>query len=153
MDRIAGRMMAAIPGLSDMLPQKYDTLGRPLVQGEKLGPEMFSRFKISEDEKDPAIIALRELSDRTKETVLTSPDKNITIAPDQKRKLTDKEFWEYQRVSGDYILKTLQADLEWTNWPDDLQIKYINKVKKDMRAYAREELFLTPPDIEEEEPE
>ena len=84
------------------------------------------------------------LENRSTKPVLTAPPKTVTIDKEKVR-LNADQYQEYQRISGEFILQTMQEVMqtpEWAEYTDAEKIKTIKKVTKDMRAYAREDLGL-----------
>ena len=141
-DRVTGTLVAAIPGLSNTLPQRFDVLGRPVANEGALGPDAVSPlFQRNIDPEGEAIIAeARRLG--------------ITIGAPQRRagdrRLTAAEFQDYQRVSGQFIREDItaaMADPVWDQLNDEERRTEIDIIKREARRNARGELFSAPPPL------
>lgn len=120
---------------SEDLPQAVDALGNPITRDEVVGPDFLSRIGRSPTTSDPVVLELARLNQ------LPSPiDKGDLRRVDATR----QQVLDYQRLSGNYIydyLSELVTTPEWSDMSDEEQARKINKVERDMRAYAREDLF------------
>lgn len=159
-DRISGRIVAGVKGtaveqtLKDMgvntdLPQKYDPLGRPKVRGETYGPDMLTRIRTRDEETDPVVLELSRLGKAMKGPLVTYPGKVVG-----KRTLTEEEYAEYTRLSGEYIREKVREVMETSRWQNASDIerrKMVVKIKTKQRKNAKEDLGLNKTQSTEEE--
>ena len=150
-DRIAGRIMSAVPGLSDQLPQRYDVYGRAQTRNIA-GPDLLSRTQTRMKEDDPVILELGRLAETTDKVLVGPPSKsNIKVNGVEKR-LNAEEFQNYQHLSGYWIVESLRQEIatpEWEAMSDAEKIDEINDIKKTMREYARQTLFNPDGEVDE----
>lgn len=155
-DRIYGRIVSGIPGMSQQLPQKYDTAGQPMTR-EFGGPDMLSRSLTMEPTDDPAIQEMGRLEDLTKKVVVGAPTKHGIKVDGVQRTLTAEEYQEYQYLSGYWITEVLRQEMatpEYQAMTDEEKIDMLtsrNGIVASMRKAARDYLF--DPEDEEEETE
>jgi len=120
---------------SEDLPQQVNALGSPLNKDEVIGPDGLSRVTASPTISDPVVVELARLGQ------LPSPvDKGDLRRIDASR----EQVLAYQELSGQYIyehLSELVVTQEWASLPAEERVRRIEKVERDMRAYAREDLF------------
>lgn len=143
-DRVSGRIAAGWN--PESLPEKYDTLGRPIPKGPYLGPDIASRVQIRPDETDPAVIELDRLGAVPRGVQKDDASKNLG------RNMDAAELESYQYLSGQYILESVReamATPEWEAMTDKERTDEVADIAKDMRKLARDELF--PPEEEETE--
>lgn len=141
-DRVTGTLTAAIPGLSNSLPQRFDVLGRPVANEGALGPDAISPlFQRNVDAESDAIITeARRLG-----TTIGAPQRRVGD-----RRLTAAEFQDYQRVSGQFIREDITAamtDPVWGQLNDAERRQEIDIIKRDARRDAREQLFPESPSL------
>lgn len=145
-DRIVGRVMNGIPGLSDNLPQKHDTLGRPIEKPEALGPDIISPITKSDKDNDPVAQEIARLGIDNKAILVGPPGKTVKVGGFQ-RNLNAEEFEAYQELSGRYFregMKIVMEDIEYNMSTDDEQVTIVKKLLKQSRKVAREDLFSQP---------
>lgn len=111
-------------------PEGYDVYGRPYAQ---------------ERVDDPTVTELKRLQEQVGEetTVLSPPGRSLVI-DDERRKLTDEEYNEYQRLSGEYTMSDLREEMatdEWATLSVEEKLELISEIAKDARADARADLF------------
>lgn len=159
-DQIAGRISSGVKGtaveqtIKDMglntnLPQKYDPLGRPKVRGETYGPDMLTRIRTKDEETDPVVLELSRLGKAMKGPLVTYPGKVVG-----KRTLTEEEYAEYTRLSGEYIREKVREVMEtnrWKNASDIERRKMVIKIKTKQRKNAKEDLGLDKQQSTDEE--
>ena len=148
-DRIIGRIMSAVPGLSEQLPQRFDVYGRPRSR-DKAGPDMASRVSTRMEEDDPVIQELADLAEKTDKVLVGAPGKSGIKVNGVKRRLTAEEYQQYQWLSGYWIVESIRQEMQYPEWyemTDDEKIEIIKDIVSDMRANARDYLF--DPDDEE----
>jgi hypothetical protein len=150
-DRVTGRVLGGYD--DDSLPQRHDVYGRPVFRGAPLGWNMASRMYTKPVETDPTIIEIQRLEDGQAGVLLGPPGKSITI-DGVKTRLNDEEFYEYQRLSGEWVVNIIRNEMEngeWADMSDEERKDFIKSTKTRQRKYAREELFSEQPDPDEEE--
>lgn len=137
LDSPASRVLSRIPGLSDNLPAKTDVFGKPVTAEGGAGPDILSPLWISTERNDPVARELLRL--------------RVTMEPPAKRvrgvKLTDAEFRAYSQLSGRYTYEDTEAVInhpDWEELSEEDQKDWIEKVKRDAREAARDELQLGP---------
>ena len=141
-DRVSGRVMTAIPGQSQNLPQRYDVFGRARERQGNVGG-MATRMKTQTEETDPTILEVQRLSGRTG-PVLVGPPGNSVKVDGVKRRLNAEEFQSYQKKSGTYILGALKdrmAEKDWVRLSDNGKKAEIKTIVNDAREAARAKLF------------
>lgn len=135
--RIEGRVSAAIPGMREDLPLKYDVYGRPV-------PIHVGPYRMKEPDTDPVILEISRLTKVNGKSALIDPV-NKNNLPEEYKDVADSEMLsEFQRLSGEYILESLREIMDTESWKDSSdedKIKTVRKVKKDQRKNAREDLF------------
>lgn len=142
-DRVTGRVAAGWPGASEQLPQRHDAYGRPMEQKERLGPDMFTRAKVTPEETDPTVLEIDRIGG------LARVDKGDI----KEFKADAEQVQAYQKLSGEYIAETVRQMMESGEWgalTDEEKKKELKSIIKDMREIARETLF---PDYYGEEAE
>lgn len=133
MSGVAGRAMAGVPGVSETLPVKHDVYGREITNARQ------DKYV----EKDPAILELARLSKLLPDKALISEVKRSDLDK-MPKPILSKDLQAYQQKSGEYIVETvrnLQDGGGWDKLSDAEKLKLVIKIKKDMRANAREALF------------
>lgn len=148
-DRIMGRVIASVPGLSTTLPAKIDTLGRPLEQGKTLSA-MSNYQRI---DKDPTVRELARLEKSTDQIVVGVP-KDTFQRDGVSIEMTPDQFEIYQRQSGELFLKAMKKITvlpKWRKASDATKIEAVKEVLEMARTDTKEQLFPSPSEGDEEE--
>lgn len=115
----------------DQIPAKYDPLGRDpesVKDGDPVSTELDRLSKLNEDERP--VIGWVTKSNLPKGPVRDAAD--------------PKDIEALQKLSGDYIyadLKQEMASPEWDKLTDEEKVELVNKIERDQRKNAREDLF------------
>lgn len=115
----------------DVVPDTYDYLGRN-VNDEVVDPEIDAELK-----------RLSATTDSGADIISPVTKANLPKGP-VKDKGDPKDIETLQRVSGDYIredLKQTMATPEWKLMTDEEKVELVNKIERDQRKNAREDLF------------
>jgi hypothetical protein len=148
-DRITGRIKSALPGLSEELPQRYNVYGQA-QERRVAGPDLASRTNVKEEQSDPAINELIDLSLTTDKVLVGTPGKNVKV-DGVERRLTAEEFQRYQHLSGYWIVEMVREEMKTPDWQtgdDDYKRSAVKEIVTESRAAARQYLF--NPDGDEE---
>ena len=139
-DRVKGRVMSGIPGMSDDLPMKYDALGDPKMQGRSLsGADNTQTIKT-----DPIAKEISRLDRGTSKPVLRSAPSSFKHEGETVR-LNAEAKQEWQRVQGYYIrtyMKEEMSDPSWKTLSDAEKRAIIDEVGKD--AYNDTKDYMLP---------
>jgi hypothetical protein len=134
-DSSASKIMSRVPGLSDNLPAQRDMWGQ-LIQSEGgAGPDAFSPLWNRTPKNDPV----------TEEMVRLGSTFGVIQRRLDGVKLSDREHQAYRERAGRYTyedLKAAIADPAWQGMDDDERRDWVDAIKRDARAAAREELGL-----------
>lgn len=147
-DKVKGRVMNSIPGLSDNLPQKYDVYGDEKEKGRTLlGLDNYQKR-----DQDPVGKELGRLERTTDKVVVSRAPSRIQFeGEDIKLDAEDKQEW--QRVQGYYLrefMKEEMADPSWKTLSDEEKIIIVKDARKD--AYDETKAYMLPLlGLEEEE--
>jgi hypothetical protein len=139
-DKALGSIQARVPGLSDNLPAKRDVFGAEVRNEGGIGPDIASPIWTKDAKNDPIIAELMQMSAK-----VGRPSRRVAG-----RKLTPREYEQYQAVSGQYIredLTSLMSDADWRGMDPEQRIKAVDKIRRDAREAAREELALDAPPL------
>lgn len=135
LDSPASRIMSRVPGLSDNLPAKVDVWGNDITGEGGAGPDILSPLWVSNERNDPVTAEMLRLNARFGRMEKTVD--GVRLSPEQ--------YNQYQRVAGQYIYADLadaMADPQWEEMDDEERLKWVDAIKSDARAAAREELSL-----------
>ena len=139
-DRVEGRLMSAIPGLSEKLPIKYDVYGDEQPQGKTL----FGMNNSKTIKTDGVSTELQRLEGTTKEAVVTGAPSSFEHEGET-YKLPSDAKQEWQRVQG-YYLKTYVAqemkEPDYKTLSDAEKIERIKQARKD--AYEDAKAYMLP---------
>ncbi len=148
--RVRDRWKSSIPGLSDDLPQKVDAYGRPIEREGAVGPDILSPLKVATEDQDAIVKEVTRLSGTSKSAVINPPRKEVTV-DGEKRRLNSKEYQQYRQVSGEYFMegmKELMVSDEYQLMSDDEKKAVIKKQLTAARKQARDDLFVSNPDLD-----
>lgn len=138
-DRVKGRVMAGVPGLSQKLPVKYDVYGQEMEQGKNLsGVDNYQNIKT-----EPAVVELQRLERTQKEALVTAAPNHFKV-DGKDIKLTGKDYAEYQRVSGWYFLEGMKKVVEadgWKSADDQTKKLAVKELLKEARVAAKDYLY------------
>lgn len=132
------RIQSRIPGLSDNLPARRDVLGREVVSGGGLGPDLVSPIWTNEARNDPMLAEMRRL------------DVNIG-RPSRRAAGGQYNSFDYDRLqesAGRYTaddLRAVMATPRWQAMDDDGRRREVRRVIDRSRRDARRDLY-TPID-------
>lgn len=144
-DRVAGRVMSGIPGLSDNLPQKIDVYGDPMVQGKSLsGTANYQPIK-----QDAASKALGEVERSTDEVVVKGAPSSFEVEG-SRIKLTGREKQEWNKVQGSYMKQAMDEILPnpaWKKLTDAQRQEAVKEIRKEAYEAAKES-FLSTLDVD-----
>lgn len=115
----------------DVVPDTYDYLGRN-VNDEVVDPEIDTELK-----------RLSATTDSGADIISPVTKANLPKGP-VRDKGDPKDIETLQRVSGDYIRKDLKQTMatpEWKLMTDEEKVELVNKIERDQRKNAREDLF------------
>ena len=151
-ERVVGRVASAVPGASEMLPQKYNVYGKPVMREGVYGPAFLSNVKVSDLDTDPAVQEMDRLMAANDYKSGVSPVDSSLQVPDYagggpNRKLTAAEVQEYQRVAGTYITDYVRQQIntpEWKRMSDDERRDDLTDTVEKAKKQARDELFWNP---------
>lgn len=139
-DRVSGRLMDAIPGLSDNLPVKYDLYGDEMQRGRS-NSGLNNKQDIKTDEVS---VELQKLERTTDSPVVVGAPASFQFEGEQV-KLTAEGKQEWQRVQG-YYLKTAMKQIipseEWKQASAEAKIAIVKDVRKD--AYSATKQYMLP---------
>lgn len=128
-DKVKGRVMNSIPGLSDNLPQKYDVYGDEKEKGRTLlGLDNYQ--KRDQDEVGKELGRLERTTDKV--VVSRAPSKITVDGEDYKLSAEAKQEW--QRIQGSYLrdfMKEEMADPAWKTYSDEEKIEIVKEARKD----------------------
>lgn len=135
LDSTVSRIMSRIPGLSDNLPARRDVWGRPITGEGGAGPDILSPLWVSTDEHDPVTKEVLRLGETIGE--LPKKLKGVDLTPEQ--------YAAYAERAGRYTHEDFAkaiADPDWKQMDSASQRKWLEKIKRQARKAAREELQL-----------
>lgn len=150
-DKVKGRLMSAIPGLSDNLPVKYDVYGDPMEQGRSWSAiDNYQKIK-----QDKVSQELQRLERTTDEAVVVGAPSSFQYEG-EKIKLTADGKQEWQRVQGHYIKLGMSQAIgtdEWKQAADADKIAIVKEVRKEAYDLTKEYMLpllgITPEEEEE----
>lgn len=159
-------MQSAIPGLNTQLPTQYSVYGDPIPTGQNIAgvhtviPGLEGNNVKSTT--DPTEIELNRLARLTKAAVITPVQRSFHVSEDNMDaytqsgrrdlkidengnvKLNSRQFQEYQRMAGRYIVEDVKQEMnspEWQTLSDKEKIERVRSIQTDQKANAREALF------------
>lgn len=157
-DRVAGRIMSGIPGLSDNLPARRDVYGDVVPQGRTT----FGMNNYTEIKDDLVSTELTKLEKSTDKTVVVGAPSSFQMesAPDVttrygtakegKVKLSAEGKQEWQRALGEFLREDMMewvTSEDWVQMSNEEKIEVVKEVRKaanaDAKAYMLELLELT----------
>ena len=130
--------MSRIPGLSRSLPAARDVWGREVVGEGEVGPDFLSPLWVSTDRKDPVTQEVLRLG-----ATIGEPSRTVGGV-----RSTPEQHNAYQALAGRYThddIAAAMADPAWRETHDEERVRWIDEIKRDARAAAREELGLGVP--------
>jgi hypothetical protein len=138
-DRVKGRVMSALPGLSESLPQKVDIFGRPISRETDPVTAVLGIGRTVRTETDPTVLEVRRLAKGQPKAII----KEVPVRVGDRR-LTAEERTAFQAVGGRYFYEDLKEAMQDPVWPtmtDDQRREEIRLILQDAYKDAREELF------------
>jgi hypothetical protein len=144
LERSLNQVKSSIPGLSQTLPARTDTLGRPVIKEKGL-------TETSTPDRDPVTNEIERLGKNGAAVVKAAGKSWTGYTTDEdgddipkKVPFTSNQYREYVQKSGDYIRKdfaSVMADPEYQNMSEYKKLKTLREVIKDQRANARDEIL------------
>lgn len=137
---ILDAVRSRIPGEREKLFIRRDVFGEPIKREGALGPDLFSPIYQSAAKNDPAIAELLRLN-------LTPGRVSRKI---RGAELTDAEFDDLSRLSGQAMKRGLDALValpKWRELPEAAQVEAINTVMRQSRDLARTTVMAKYPDL------
>jgi hypothetical protein len=109
------------------------------------GYDVYGRSYAEERVDDVVVTELKQLQAEVGEetTVLNPPGRSLVIG-DERRKLTDEEYNEYQRLSGEYVMSDIKEEMdagEWASLSAEEKLELVRELVREARADARADLF------------
>lgn len=138
LDSIASRIVSRIPYASRSLPAKPGLWGEELRGEGGAGPDFLSPLWVSSNKNDPVAREMLRIG---------ATFSNVSRSVGGVRNSLEQQN-EYQRLAGRYTYEDLAVVVgtpEWEGLTDDERLKWVNEIKGDARAAARDELGLGIP--------
>lgn len=138
---ISDRFKQSIPGASTTLPERKDSYGQTLKNSGVA--ELLDLFNSSKEKDVSAAEFVDQLRNTTslKDHVPSKVEKKITINGEQ-RKLTAKEYSEYQNFVGNESKRFIEsAKTSLSGLSDEEKVKKIDSTLKDINEAAKIKLF------------
>ena len=144
---IVDKFKSSIPGLSNSLPQRYDSYGQPIHNDGVL--EMVDLFNSSKQKQIDEVDYVQMLRDATgaKEHIPSKADRSIQING-ATMKLTSQQQSDYQKYIGEkskQVIGALAKDDNFISLSPDEKVKKIDNALKDINSAAKIELFGNQP--------
>lgn len=137
-DSSVSRVISRIPGASDSLPAKRDVWGREITSEGGAGPDVLSPLWVSREKNDPVNKEMLRLGARFGD--LDKVVGGVRSTPEQHN--------AYQEMAGRYTYEAIAEAMvnpEWENLSDAERLDWVDEIKRDARAAARDELGLGIP--------
>jgi hypothetical protein len=139
-DRVKGRVISGIPGLSESLPDRVDFLGDKIPQGRTfLGINNRTEIK-----KDDVSQELRKIEREIPEPLLSGAPSSFRMEG-HKITLTADQQQKWNTIQGQYIRQVMAEVIQNPNWKTadtSLKVKAIKELKKE--AYEATKLQILP---------
>lgn len=140
---LGDKFKKAIPGLSQTLPERRTTYG-DVMKNKGVG-NLLDLFNSTPERDIPEAKYIDTLRGITgaKDHVPSKADRSVQINGEMK-KLTTKEFSEYQKYIGEKsksFIGDAMSNKDFTSLPAQEQVDKIDKALKDINAAAKYELF------------
>jgi hypothetical protein len=122
------------------LPQKYDSLGNPVLRNEG-GAVDRAIGQVKPEASDPAVKELSRLS--LKDRALITPAPKTIDRDGYKVKLDSEEYEKYQFMSGQNFMNNLRLRMkspDWSKLSDSDKRTEVRSMMKDARSDARDSL-------------
>jgi hypothetical protein len=139
-DRIAGRVMSGIPGLSDNLPVKYDVYGDEQPTGRSIsGMDNYRDIKT-----DPFSTEMQSLEKSTDKAVILGAPSSFEYEGETVKLPADAKQ-EWQRVQGYYLKYMVGEEMktpEYKAMSVPERVERIKEIRKD--AYDETKAYMLP---------
>jgi len=148
---IENTFKSKIPGLRETLPDRMTPFGEPVQNGGTMagqttilpqGNRLTGGAFIKEN-TDPVVKEVSRLDDMYEESLVTPVQRTVKIGG-EKKKLTNEEFSEYQRMAGIEITETIRDMMdteEWQSMDDESRAAWIKKSQSDAKKRVKEHLY------------
>jgi len=150
---IENTFKSKIPGLRETLPDRMTPFGEPVQNGGTMagqttilpqGNRITGGAYIKEN-TDPVVKEVARLDDLYEKALVTPVERSIKVeGEDKKRRLTNEEFSEYQRMAGIEITETIRDMMdteEWQSMDDESRAAWIKKSQSDAKKRVKEHLY------------
>lgn len=156
--RASNKMVARIPGISKLLPERYDVTGQPIQKYQTEGVQRaFDTFVnpvfINKEIDDATLKELTRIYEQTgdKAQLLPIADRNVKFTningEKVNKKLSGEELSQYQQQLGTVNKRVLDGFIQsdFYNLLDDEQrVNEITKIERQVKQKVDEELFDKP---------
>lgn len=148
---VVNSMKQNVPGLRETLPERMDPFGEPFQSGASMFGEhtwlpqggRITAGNHVDETRDPAKQEIGRLTQLYKENIITPVQRTISI-DGEKKKLTNEQLSEYQRMAGREIIESLRDQIntpEWHQMSDDDKAQWIMEMQRDKKAAVRDYLY------------
>ncbi len=142
-DRVANRIKAGIPGLSQTLPERHDVYGDPIEKKVAGGPlKILNPVSYSDVKSDPQEQELSRLSNDPSKPLVPPVQTSFRVpGTGQNLKLSGEDYQKYQEIVGQYVkmnLSDAMSSPEWKDVPDDNKRAIVKNMLKEGRKTARD---------------
>lgn len=145
---IINNMKSAVPGLSKTLPLRYSVYGDPMETGASVTGVHTAIPGLSgngrDETTDPTKIELERLSKLMGDKALVTPVLRSVVVNGEQRKLTTKEFENYQHIAGINIVAQVRqamSDPSWQQMSDNDKAYAVKDIQTNVKKDVRESLY------------
>lgn len=151
-DRVYGRIVSGIPGLSENLPDRVDALGDTMPQGRTT----FGIGNYTEIKQDPVSQEIRKLDRETKDPILSNAPSSFQLEGYTVR-LTAEQQQVWNTASGQFIKEFMSlavANPTWKTLDTATKVQFMQELKQEAYDAGKvEALKLIDPNVQIEEDE
>lgn len=145
---VANTLQAAIPGMTNNVPIRYNVYGQPAKTGTSVtGIHTWVSNGNGQDETtDPTEKELQRLGGLTKAAIVTPTQRSIKVEG-VNLKLTAAQAEEYQKFAGQTLVQAVRESMQdgsWTKMGDQDRVNYVRSTQTQAKKEVRETLLQQP---------
>jgi len=138
-DRVKGRVLSGVPGLSDNLPMKYDLYGDPMPQGRST----LALSNYTDIKQDEVSVELQKL-ERTQDGAVITGAPTSFEHEGETVKLNAEGQQEWQRRQGWYLKEMMKEEITspgWNSLTTEEKVEIAKDVNKSAREFTKEDML------------
>lgn len=139
LDRVQGRVMSAVPGLSDNLPARHSVYGDEMLQGRST----FGLNNSTPIQQDEVSRALQRIERSTREVVVSAAPRSFQYHG-ERVSLNAAQQEQWQVLQGQYIRQEMAAEVAdpaWRTLSVEEQRAIVEDIRKEAYDAAKQEML------------